>query len=209
MNVPHNPDDPNEDKASAMGGARAGPEDHSNQPPAGQLAWQASLADCETGLRRFLSAKLPQPADVDDCLQVISLAAMTNDRELTEPARRAWLFKVAANQAALWWRKQSTTNRVLEKHASYERSNQDSDQSAPFKSLEQTELSEALWQAIEKLPPETASIIRLRIIDDLTFQKIADRLSLPLGTVLTRMRRAMAQLRTELNRLSKHNPQDK
>lgn len=209
MNVPHNPDDPNEDLPTAIGGARDRPEDHSNQPPEGQLAWQASLRACDVGLRRFLSAKLPQPADVDDCMQAISLAVMTNERALNEPARKAWLFKVASNQAALWWRKQSTTDRVLEKHAGYERSSQDSSRNDPAKSLEQTELTESLWRAIETLPPDTATIIRLRIVDDLTFQKIADQLSLPLGTVLTRMRRAMTQLRTELTLQTKNKQQDK
>ena len=38
----------------------------------------------------------------------------------------------------------------------------------------------------------------MRIHDDLTFQQIADQLNIPIGTALTRMRRALEKLRNEI-----------
>ncbi len=41
-------------------------------------------------------------------------------------------------------------------------------------------------------------IVRMRIHDNLTFQQIAEHLGIPLGTALTRMRRALERMRTEI-----------
>jgi len=49
-------------------------------------------------------------------------------------------------------------------------------------------------KALKKLPPEQLQIIRLSFVDGLTQSEIAARLSLPLGTVKSRMRLAFEKL---------------
>lgn len=53
-------------------------------------------------------------------------------------------------------------------------------------------------EAVERLPDELREVIALRYFCDLTIQKTAEVLSLPEGTVKTRLRRALILLRTEL-----------
>ena len=43
--------------------------------------WRNVFDEAEVGLRRFLAAKLPQAADVDDCLQSVLMAMKKNNKE--------------------------------------------------------------------------------------------------------------------------------
>jgi RNA polymerase sigma-70 factor (ECF subfamily) len=193
-------------KSSAESGEPA-PEmrpDHSGDRPGGPIdgrggdheAWREVLEEVRGGLRNFLAGKLPQAADVDDCLQSVSVAMLNNQTEIPPAARRAWLYRVAANEAARWWRDKSTTDRILEKHAG---NTPGVDTTAPSR-METQELVQQVNQAIENLSDNSRRIVRMRLNDGMTFQAIADQLQLPLGTVLTRMRRAMQQLRNQLDK---------
>lgn len=157
--------------------------------------WRKIFDESEPGLRNFLAGKLPQAADVDDCLQSVSVAMLKNETEIPHAARRAWLYRVAANEAARWWRHKAVTDRVLEKHAGTAYS---VDTSAPT-TIETEETLRLINQAIENLSDNARQVVRMRLRDGMTFQAIADQLQLPLGTVLTRMRRAMRRLRLELD----------
>jgi RNA polymerase sigma-70 factor (ECF subfamily) len=165
-----------------------------DDPAADRESWRAIFDESESGLRRFLTGKLPQTADVDDCMQLVSVAMLKNSTEIPIAARRAWLFRVAANEAARWWRNKSTTDRVLEKHAD---SAYRDDTSTP--AIETEETVQRVNQAIENLSEDVRLIVKLRLREGMTFQAIADQLKLPLGTVLTRMRRAMQRLRSEFD----------
>jgi RNA polymerase sigma-70 factor (ECF subfamily) len=52
--------------------------------------------------------------------------------------------------------------------------------------------------ALESLSPRARQVVELAFYSDLTQTQIAERLSLPLGTVKSDMRRALARLRAEL-----------
>jgi RNA polymerase sigma-70 factor (ECF subfamily) len=62
-----------------------------------------------------------------------------------------------------------------------------------------TETTLQVEHALRKLPPAWQEVVRLRIHQNLTFQEIADRLGIPLGTALTRMRRALERLKAEID----------
>ena len=61
------------------------------------------------------------------------------------------------------------------------------------------ETVELVRQAMGELTEKQGEVVRLRVYEDLKFSEIAERLGLPLGTVLTRMRAAMEKLRTWLD----------
>ncbi|MEM0924866.1 MAG: sigma-70 family RNA polymerase sigma factor [Planctomycetota bacterium] len=153
---------------------------------------------CRVGLRKFLSGKLPQPADVEDCLQSVGMALLKNAKPIPRAAIRAWLFRVASNEAALWWRRRSVAERASSRIAALHE-DQLTQFELPSRASELTETRKRVEEAIQTLPPESQTIIRMRTHDDMTFQQIADRLGQPLGTVLTRMRRAADRLRRELS----------
>ncbi|TWU26330.1 ECF RNA polymerase sigma-E factor [Novipirellula galeiformis] len=160
-------------------------------------AWQRVFLESEPTLRAFLRRRLAQEADVEDCLQTIFIKTVQQRDEVPRIARRAWLFRVAANESARHWRDQSTTKRILEKQAT-------SLPHAPapnhLEHLVADETAQQLGQAIKNLPTNWQQIIRLRINENLTFQQIADHLEIPLGTALTHMRRALQRLRGEIDK---------
>jgi RNA polymerase sigma-70 factor (ECF subfamily) len=58
--------------------------------------------------------------------------------------------------------------------------------------------AEQVRRAIQELPVEFREIILLREYEDLSYQEIASVLGCPLGTVMSRLARARAKLRTLL-----------
>ena len=61
-----------------------------------------------------------------------------------------------------------------------------------------TEQTSRVRAALLSLTPERRHLVTLAFLRDLTHQEIADRMSLPLGTVKSHLRRAFAQLREQL-----------
>ena len=83
---------------------------------------------------------------------------------------------------------------MLGRHGAEEASQDD-----PMRQVILTETSEKLYQTLRQLPESWQEIVRLRIEENLTFQQIATQLDIPLGTALTRMRRALERLKSEID----------
>ena len=165
-----------------------------NPENSAQQEWRKVFDEAVPGLRAFLRSRLAQTSDVDDCIQDVYIKMVESWLDVKPAARRAWLFRVAANESAKLWRKKASTNRMLEKHgADDELVNSD-----PADRVILNETTTQLHQALNELPEDWREVVHLRIVENLTFQKIADQLDIPLGTALTRMRRALERLRDEL-----------
>lgn len=183
-----------------------------NQPPQSLKKindddWRADFREVyrgvENGLRQFLSIRLAQPGDVDDCLQSVFLTMEKQGQSVSPVSRRAWLFRVAANQSALHWRQKAATEKALTKQASTEQIDDD-----PVARMIENETRDRLRACIEQLPENYRDVIQLRIHNNLSFEQIADRLDIPLGTALTWMRRATQRLRRELEPEQDHDNKD-
>ena len=157
--------------------------------------WREVFGACEAGLRAFLRGRLGQQVDVEDCLQAVYVKMIESGQNVAPAARRAWLFRVAANESARLWRRKAATDRVMEKQSRHLSETAD-DEAADKVILDET--TEQLRQAMDRLPEAWQQVVRLRMNDNLTFQQIADQLQIPLGTALTHMRRALERLRSEL-----------
>lgn len=179
-----NPDDPDgfSPGKSAMGRSDLDPH------------WRQVFEETAPGLRAFLRGRLSQDSDVDDCLQVVFVKMIESGREVAPAARRAWLFRVAANESARIWRSKASTEKMLGRYGAEEASEED-----PSQRLIRSEISQRLSQKLQGLPETWKEIVRLRMEQDLTFQQIATHLDIPLGTALTRMRRALERLRNEVD----------
>ena len=104
---------------------------------------------------------------------------------------KAWLFRIMLN---LWLRlgkKRSAQSRVSipidESHAS-----ESTSASADF--LEQS----CVRRAFDALPQEQRVVLQLAIIDGFTSRELSEMLSLPIGTVMSRLSRGRAALRERL-----------
>jgi RNA polymerase sigma-70 factor (ECF subfamily) len=72
---------------------------------------------------------------------------------------------------------------------------------SPFAALEQRDRVVLLRQALEGLAPSLRTAVMLRDIQELSYQEIADRLSLPEGTVKSRINRGRTELARQIQRL--------
>lgn len=162
--------------------------------------WPVVFEGCQSGLRAFLRGRLAQESDVDDCLQAVYVKMIAQarkfDSEVAPAARRAWLFRVAANEAARMWRSKAATDRMLKRQGASEKEEIVEDDATEKVIL--TETTDKVRQALSELPEDWRDVVRLRIEENLTFQQIANQLDIPLGTALTRMRRALDRLRSEI-----------
>ena len=66
--------------------------------------------------------------------------------------------------------------------------------------LDSSRREERIRAAISTLPQEQVEILKLSFFEDIAHGEIARRLGLPLGTVKSRIRRALARLRGEIER---------
>jgi RNA polymerase sigma-70 factor (ECF subfamily) len=178
------------------------PDDQTGIPPSKSAAgrsdldpqWREVFEESTAGLRAFLRGRLGQDSDVDDCLQVVYVKMIESGRQVAPAARRAWLFRVAANESARLWRSRASTEKMWGRHGAEEAFTED-----PSQHVILTETTQKLYQALRQLPEAWQEIVRLRIEENLTFQQIASQLDIPLGTALTRMRRALERLKSELD----------
>lgn len=65
----------------------------------------------------------------------------------------------------------------------------------PTSPTEQVELRQDLEQALNRLSPEDAELVRMRYFMEMTVQEIADRLGLPYETVKKRSQRSLSRLK--------------
>lgn len=143
-------------------------------------------------LLRFLVGVLRDHQLANDALQAAFAKMVERGHETSEESRKAWLFRVAYNEALLVRRRQKTGKNVLERVA------WSSDLYREDDPLVQNEDVERVRAAIDQLPPEQQRIVRMRIYEEKTFAVIAEELKIPLGTALGRMRTALGKLRNRL-----------
>ncbi len=150
-------------------------------------------------LLRFLIGILRDAAQGADCLQATFTKLLERGHETQPETRRAWLFKVAYQEAMLAKRNSSTTDRVLRKAAwSQDCQTREREAELPEAALFQAESAARVLVALELLSPEQRQVVRMRIYEEKTFAEIAEELEIPLGTALGRMRIALQKLRKEL-----------
>ena len=146
-------------------------------------------------LRRFLLGILRDPQQASDCLQATFTKMVESGHTTDESSRRAWLFKVAYNEAMAWRRRQAVGNKVVKQLGWLENG-----QAGPAEEvIERAEDVGVVRQAIKQLPLQQQQVLRMRIYEEKTFAEIAEQLAIPLGTALSRMRQAVTKLRAALD----------
>jgi RNA polymerase sigma-70 factor (ECF subfamily) len=147
-----------------------------------------------TELRRFVLGVLRDPDLTGDVLQATFARAVEQGGATRAETRKGWLFRVALHEALAARRRQGVRDRANRRLTALWTPTGE----RPEESLIRGETVEAVRQALERLPAEQRQVVRARIDEDKTFAQIAAELNLPLGTVLTRMRLALAKLRRGL-----------
>ncbi|MGE3821930.1 MAG: RNA polymerase sigma factor [Isosphaeraceae bacterium] len=148
-------------------------------------------------LRRFVLGVLKDQERTSDAMQATLAKALEVGHSARPETFKGWLFRVAHHEALACRRREKAGDKARRRLAALLPTRPDPN-SSPESSLIAGETVEAVRSALAGLPDAQRKVVEARIYEDRTFAEIARDSGLPLGTVLTRMRLAMARLRLAL-----------
>ncbi len=129
-----------------------------------------------------------------------ALVAVWRKAAMFDPVQAAastWIFTIARNLRVDLLRRRQGTEPLDE---AFDFDAIESDEPAAEERLHAARLTTRLRSALALLPPEQQQVLRLSYFDDEPHARIATALGIPLGTVKSRVRLAVAQLRRLLER---------
>ena len=144
---------------------------------------------------RLARALVRTEADAQDVLQDSFLRAFRHFRGFSGESPRAWILSIVRNVSFTLWRKQrrdepADVEPLLEGEP-------DTTPSAEARLLEACDASQ-VHDALDRLPRLHREVLVLREMEECSYREIADVLGVPIGTVMSRLSRARAQLLREL-----------
>ena len=156
--------------------------------------------DAFSGILYSLALRiLERPEDTEELLQEVFLKIWKDaaDYDPRRGAPLAWAITITRHKAID--RIRSTARRLrLYEAAEAETKNSPAAIPQPLSDAEHSESARAVRQSLDHLHPEVRQSIELAFFGGLSHSQIAAKLSLPLTTVKSRIRRAMMQLRQSL-----------
>jgi RNA polymerase sigma-70 factor (ECF subfamily) len=154
------------------------------------------------GLYAFLKQFLNQSDLVEDVFQETFLQLFTS-RESFDPSRplRPWLFTIAANKAKDALRKSQRTSAVPigtmteGDDMSFDEALNTlaSNTAVPYDEVERNETAEQVNDIMANMPENLREILVLAYFHRVSYKQIADILSIPIGTVKSRLHTAVAR----------------
>jgi RNA polymerase sigma-70 factor, ECF subfamily len=105
---------------------------------------------------------------------------------------RAWLFTILINEVRHYRRRWFNTKTVSESEQSFE-------ETLPFEpSVPENIQDEDVLAALDEIPREFREVVLLSDVQEFSYKEIAEMLSIPVGTVMSRLSRGRKQLRIKL-----------
>jgi RNA polymerase sigma-70 factor (ECF subfamily) len=160
----------------------------------------------KNGLYAFLKQFLNQQDMVEDAFQETFLQLFTS-RESFDTSRplRPWLFTIAANKAkdALRKRQRTAATPIGTIADSQEMSFDEvlnaltADNTMPYEQLQESELSQQVGQVIADMPENLREILILAYFNKFSYKQMAKILSIPIGTVKSRLHTAVGRFEKE------------
>jgi RNA polymerase sigma-70 factor (ECF subfamily) len=174
------------------------------------------IADQER-MRRFRDAALPHlddvytlarylmrnAADAEDAVQECYLRALRHFDSYRGPAMKPWLLAILRNVCNAEFARRSKeevpTDFAQEQSVAEEMPMWQEPQASPEKVMLRQQDSATIRRLVAELPAPFREAIVLREINDLSYQEIAEVAGVPVGTVMSRLARARAMLRSAWN----------
>ncbi|WP_165250586.1 RNA polymerase sigma factor [Paludisphaera soli] len=145
----------------------------------------------EPRLLYYLRRTTPQEADAWDALQRTWMAAFRDLRDLKDPrAFRAWIYRVARNQAVSHLRSEQARRGRIEEL--------DPDELLDDAWAPDPADAEAVHAALATLSLAHREVATLHLLEDMPLAEIAEVVSAPIGTVKSRLHHARRRLRAAL-----------
>jgi RNA polymerase sigma-70 factor (ECF subfamily) len=171
-----------------------------------ERAFRELVSRYKDSLYAFLKRFLNQRDLIEDVFQETFLQLFTSrDSFDMERPLRPWLFTIAANKAKDALRKQQRSSAVpIGTISDAEASSFDdvlnsltSDETRPYESLERGELAERVRKVVANLPESAREILILAYFNKFSYKQMAEILSIPIGTVKSRLHTAVSRFAKE------------
>ncbi len=152
----------------------------------------------QTPTYRFILRMVRRPAVAEDVAQEVFVRLWENLGRIDDAdLLPAWLRRVATNAVIDHWRKEDARRRrreALRAHPIARRVVR------PSARLETEEAVDAVRAAVEALPVQLRSVLMLRVVEDLSYDQLAETLGISVGAVRSRLFRARQELLALLKR---------
>ncbi len=167
---------------------------------AGEIDWQAVLAEHDRWLRTVVCARLGEAQAVDDVMQEVAMAAVAQRAPLADPGKVApWLYRLAVTQSLLYRRKQGRRRKLTGRYAErYRPTEQDSRELDPLEWLLAEERRREVRAALARLSRRDAEILLLKYTEQWSYRELAENLGISQSAVEARLHRARKRLRDQL-----------
>jgi len=145
-------------------------------------------------LRRYFLLRGMQISEAEDLAQNVMVIVYRRAGEIRENGLfYGWLFKIAKNELARFWRQQQTRNRIAEMEPLTD--------DLADKLLIETELTGSLnlveWMSC--LEPAERELVILRFVEELSYEELATAIGIPIGTVKWRLFSVKKKLASIIN----------
>ncbi|WAC74573.1 RNA polymerase sigma factor [Roseateles sp. SL47] len=145
-------------------------------------------------LRNFIRRRVANAADVEDLMQDTYLEALRCLGRYEGASRpETWLFGIALNLVRTHY-KRAAHRPLLEDEITHDDRELDTAPS-PLETVERLQTIHHLERAVARLPVESMSVLTLVLDEHMTYEQVAVRLQIPVGTVRSRLSRARALLK--------------
>lgn len=164
--------------------------------------FEAAAAACEKQVYSTCLYMMGSREDAMDCAQEAMLRAYRGYSSFRgDASEKTWFLRIAMNVCTDALRKRRN---IVSLDALREEQGFDPPDTAPgaYARLEQKERVAVLRESIRQLPDEARQLIILRDMQGMPYEEMAQVLSLPLGTVKSRINRAREKLSALLNKNS-------
>lgn len=145
--------------------------------------------------------------DANDLTTETFIKAFKNiDKYLPEYPFHIWLFTIADNSCIDFMRKKKILTTSIDKTNDNQTNNKinlQSDILSPEETIMQKEDNEIIRNIINSLSDRYRILIELRYFNDYSYQEIAEKLSIPIGTVKGQLSRAKESLLTKITKKNK------
>ncbi|HET6882981.1 MAG TPA: sigma-70 family RNA polymerase sigma factor [Pirellulales bacterium] len=149
------------------------------------------VSDHHAAVYRYAFRLTGAVCDAEDLTQQTFLAAHQSLNQLRRPENaRAWLFTILRNTYGRLGRKRQPLSATP-----YDIDLENIPDDLPNEPLIDPQ---RLQEAIDELPDDYKLVVLLFYFEECSYREIAERLSVPPGTVMSRLARAKARLRTRL-----------
>ncbi|OPL08940.1 MAG: hypothetical protein AVO33_08500 [delta proteobacterium ML8_F1] len=115
-----------------------------------------------------------------------------------EASLSTWIYRIVINTCKDALKKRHRTMEVSLEDNHFE--NLIDNHEGPSEALEAGDLAAVVHRTLEKINPENAEVIRLKDIQDYTYEEIASLLDIPVGTVRSRLSRGRHMLKEAIER---------